>query len=211
MIDRWHVIKNWREALERVVSRVYPRLKQRQDQSRSTPFPKRKKPRTLNEHAASELSRQLRLARYEQVLECYQQGLPIAQIAQHLHLARGTIYKYLTVDSFPERSQRSATPGAGKLIAPYTGYLRERCAQGCQNAQQLYREIQVQGFSGNPRTVLRWLQATSACFPVETSCASFKTTGSKQRRKRGMRSQQRKSGNQNGSLFIKQNCSPLEH
>ena len=26
--------------------------------------------------------------------------------------------------------------------------------------------------------MLRWLQATSACFPVETSCASFKTTGS---------------------------------
>ena len=172
VMDRWHVIKNWREALERVVSRVYPRLKQRQDQSRSTPFPKRKKPRTLHEHVTSELSRQLRLARYEQVLEYYQQGLPIAQIAQHLHLARGTIYKYLAADSFPERSPRSATPGTGKLIAPYTAYLRERCAQGCQNAQQLYREIQVQGFSGNPRTVLRWLQA-QGLFPRRYELRQF--------------------------------------
>lgn len=172
VMDRWHVIKIWREALERVVSRVYPRLKQRQDQSRTTPFPKRKKPRTLHEHAASELSRQLRLARYEQVLECYQQGLPIAQIVQHLHLARGTIYKYLAADSFPERSLRSATPGTGKLIAPYTAYLQERCAQGCQNAQQLYREIQVQGFSGNPRTVLRWLQA-QGLFPRRYELRQF--------------------------------------
>jgi hypothetical protein len=210
-MDRWQVIKNWREALERVLSRVYPRLKQRQDQSRSTPFPKRKKPRTLNEHAASELSRQLRLARYEQVLECYQQGLSIAQIAQHLHLARGTIYKYLTVDSFPERSQRSATPGAGKLIAPYTVYLRERCAQGCQNAQQLSREIQAASdFQAIPERCSGGCKH-KACFPVETSCASFKTTGSKQRRKRGMRSHQKKRGNQNGSLFSKKHCSPLEH
>src|SRR5258708_5493655 len=146
-MDRWHVIKNWREALERVLSRVYPRLTERQDQSRSTPFPKRKKPRTLHEYAASAASRERRFARYEQVLECYHQGLPIAQIAQQLHLARGTIYKYLAADSFPERSPRSATPGTGKLIAPSTAYLREHYAQVRQNAQQLYRQIQVQAFS----------------------------------------------------------------
>ncbi len=159
VMDRWHVIKNWREALERVMNRVYPRLKQRQEQPRSTPFPKRKKPRTLHEQAVSDASRELRLAHYEQVLAYYQQGLPITQIAQQTHLCRGTIYKYLATESFPERSPRSASPGTGKLIAPYTMYLRERCAEGCQNAQQLYREIREQGFAGNPRTVLRWLQA----------------------------------------------------
>ncbi len=159
VMDRWHVLKNLREALERVVTRVYPRLHLRQDQQRSTPFPKRKKARTTHEQAASSASRELRLTRYEQVLECYQQGLPIAQIAKQVHLSRGTIYKYLVTESFPERAPRSASPGTGKLLAPYTTYLRQRCEEGCQNAQQLYREIHIQGFSGNPRTVLRWLQA----------------------------------------------------
>jgi transposase len=158
-MDRWHTIKNLREALERVVSRVYPRLELRQQHSSSTPFPKRKKARTIHEQASSEGSRQRRLVRYEEVLECSQQGIPIAQIAKQLHLARGTIYKYLAADGFPERAPRLASPGTGKILAPYTAYLRQRCEEGCQNAQQLYREIHAQGFSGNPRTVLRWLQA----------------------------------------------------
>ena len=172
VMDRWHAIKNWREALERLVSRVYPRLELRQHHPSSTPFPKRKKARTIHEQAASEASRQRRLTRYEEVLECYQQGMPITQIAEHLHVSRGTIYKYVAAESFPERSPRFLSPGTGKLIAPYTTYLRERCAQGCQNAQQLYREIQTQGFAGNPRTVLRWLQA-QGLFPRRYELRQF--------------------------------------
>jgi transposase len=159
IMDRWHVIKNLREALERVLSRLSPRLWLRQQHLSSTPFPKRKKARTTHEQATSSASRELRLARYEQVLECYQHELPIAQIAKQMHLARATVYKYLAAESFPERAPRSASPGTGKLLAPYTAYLRKRCEEGCQNAQQLYREVHAQGFSGNPRTVLRWLQA----------------------------------------------------
>ncbi|WP_220198046.1 ISL3 family transposase [Ktedonospora formicarum] len=158
VMDRWHVIKNWREALERVVSRLYSELEQRL-QKPSTPFKKRKKPRTIHEQATSDAARGQRLARYEEVLSYSQQGLSITQIARQAHLTRTTVYKYLDAESFPERHPRSPSPGTGKLIAPYTAYLRERCAQGCQNAQQLYREIHEQGFSGNPRTVLRWLQA----------------------------------------------------
>ncbi len=67
VMDRWHVIKNWREALERVVSRIYPRLKLRLDQMRSTPFPQRKKARTTHEQAAAFASRQRRLTHYEEV------------------------------------------------------------------------------------------------------------------------------------------------
>lgn len=67
VMDRWHVIKNWRETLERVMNRVYARLQPWQDQSRPTPFPKRKKPRTLHEQAVSDASRERRHTRYEEV------------------------------------------------------------------------------------------------------------------------------------------------
>ncbi len=106
------------------------------------------------------------------MLSCYQQGLSITQIAKQVHLTRTTVYKYLATESFPERHPRSPSAGTGKLIAPYTAYLRERCAQGCQNAQQLYREIHAQGFSGNPRTVLRWLQA-QGLFPRRYELRTF--------------------------------------
>jgi transposase len=159
-MDRWHVIKNWREALERVLSRVSPRLSLRQQQLSSTPFPKRKKARTTREQAISDASRELRLARYEQVLEYYRQGQPIAQIAQQAHLARATVYKYLAAESLEDT--RSAISIAWDRQTPGSLHglvSRKRCEEGCQNAQQLYREIHTQGFAGNPRTVLRWLQA----------------------------------------------------
>lgn len=43
VMDRWHVLKNLREAVERVVTRVYPRLHLRQEQRRSTPFRQQQK------------------------------------------------------------------------------------------------------------------------------------------------------------------------
>lgn len=86
VMDRWHVIKNWREALERLVSRLYSRLEQRLD-TPSTPFKRRKKPRSVHEQAASDASRAWRLARYEEVLSGFQQGLLITQIAKQVQCA----------------------------------------------------------------------------------------------------------------------------
>ena len=165
------MIKNWREALERLASRLYARLEHQLD-TRSTPFKQRKKPRSVHEQMASDASRERRLARYEEILSCYQQGLSITQIAKQVQLTRATVYQYLAAERFPERHPRAPSAGTGKLMAPYTAYLRERCVQGCQNAQQLYREIHVQGFSGNPRTVLRWLQA-QGLFPRRYELRTF--------------------------------------
>jgi transposase len=37
--------------------------------------------------------------------------------------------------------------------------LRQRVGQGCRNAMQLFREIQVQGYAGSYKSVSRWFQA----------------------------------------------------
>src|SRR5581483_7483248 len=93
----------------------------------STPFQKRKKPRSIHEQALSDASREQRLSRYEEVLSDFQRGLSIPQIAKRVHLTRTTVYKYLAAENFPERHPRSPSAGAGKLIAPYAAYLRQRC------------------------------------------------------------------------------------
>lgn len=64
-------------------------------------------------------------------LSCSTIGLVVRK---EVHLTRATVYKYLAAESFPERHPRLPSAEIGKLIAPYTVY------QGCQNAQQLYRE-----------------------------------------------------------------------
>jgi transposase len=121
IMDRWHAIKNLREALERVVSRLSPRLSLREQHLSSTPFPRRKKARTTHEQAISDASRELRLARYEQVLECYQQGLPIAQIAKQMHLARATVYKYLAAESLEDTHPSITIAWDGETYRPLHG------------------------------------------------------------------------------------------
>jgi transposase len=124
--DRWHLLKNLREALERVLGRVHASLKQQQETAASTPFPRRKREQSQNEQVASQLSRQHRKARYEEVIDLYRQGVPLLRIAQQLQLSRGTIYKYVAASTFPERAARSASAATRNIIDPYSKYLRPR-------------------------------------------------------------------------------------
>jgi len=155
VLDRWHLQKNWREALERVMTRVRARLNKLQTSSEET----RRGKGSANQRRASQLAREQRKAQYEQVMKLFRQGVPIVQVAKQLSLSRGTIYKYLGAEVFPERAPRSDAGSSTGIIKPYTAYLRQRVAEGCRKAQQLYREVQDQGYAGSHQTVSRWLQA----------------------------------------------------
>ena len=41
---------------------------------------------------------------------------------------------------------------------PYLPYLEQRWEQGCRNGNQLWKELQAQGFSGGYKVVNRWLE-----------------------------------------------------
>lgn len=159
VVDRWHLIKNWREMLERAFHRLYARLKARSSQGTSTPYPRLPREQSANERQARSLSRSRRKARYEEVKTLFEQGLPILQIARQLHLTRTTVYKYVATEAFPERAPRSPSGSARSILDPYTHYLRQRTEQGGANGQQLYREVRDQGYHGSDKTVVRWLQA----------------------------------------------------
>lgn len=156
---RWHVQKNWREALERVLNRVRARLTKLQARSGTAVVGQGTRERSSNERRASQLSREQRKARYGQVRQLFGQGIPIAHIAKQLQVSRGTIYKYLGAQTFPERAPRADAGSSTGIIKPYTAYLRQRVAEGCRNAQQLHREVRDQRFMGSHKTVSRWLQA----------------------------------------------------
>jgi transposase len=44
------------------------------------------------------------------------------------------------------------------MLDPYVEYLRRRVAEGCENAQQLWREIRQAGYPGSTRQVSKWMQ-----------------------------------------------------
>ncbi len=157
--DRWHLLKNLREVLERVLARISARLKRLEKSASVTPFPRLTREHSSTEHQASQLAREQRKARYEEVAELYRQGMPVAHIAQQLRMSRMTVYKFAAAGEFPERAPRSSSPHARRIIDPYAAYLRRRIEEGGGNAMQLYREIQEQGYAGSYKSVSRWLQA----------------------------------------------------
>lgn len=156
VVDRWHVLKNVREVLERVLGRVHESLKQRQQTSGSPVRSRTRRQRSKPEQVASQMARFRREARYQDVLALYQQGVPVLRIAEDLHMSRTTVRKFVAAGAFPERAN---TLRGKSILDPYFPYLQQRLAQGPANASQLWRDVREQGFLGGYKVVARWLQA----------------------------------------------------
>ncbi len=155
VVDRWHLMKNLREALERVLGRLHETLKQRQEASGLPVRPRARRRRSKNEQMASQMARLRREARYEEVIALYQQGVPVLRIAEDLHMSRTTVRKFVAAGAFP---QRATTLRSKSILDPYVPYLKEQLDEGCANASQLWRDIRRQGFPGGYKVVSRWLE-----------------------------------------------------
>ncbi len=155
IVDRWHLLKNWREVLQRVVGRVHASLKQRQTASGMSIRPRYKLARSSSEVAASQALRLRRLAVYEEVVGLHQQGASIEAIAEQLCLSPTTVGKSIYAGAFPERKYRWH---GRRQIEPYIPYLTKRAQDGCTRAGVLYREIQEQGYSGGYKGVNSWVR-----------------------------------------------------
>jgi predicted secreted protein len=64
------------------------------------------------------------------------------------------VRKYAHADTFPERSKHAGL----SILDAYLQHLNMRHQEGCENASQLWREIQQQGYSGSKRQVLKWMR-----------------------------------------------------
>ena len=161
--DRWHLLLNLRQVLERYLTQAYARLKQLPRlvvdaaASETESCVPRRLPcaPTRNERCTSQASRERRMALYESVQAMKADGQPILRISQQLNLHRATVRKYYYADSFPERSQRKLRPS---ILDPYLSYLEKRLHEGCENASQLWREICAQGYPGTRSQVYKWIQ-----------------------------------------------------
>jgi transposase len=160
--DRWHILKNHREALERLLNRLHADLAQlpepTRDSSAPTSPPTSVRPLrlpSLREQVARQAARDRRAARYQQVQTLSQQGVSMVQIAARLGMGRATVRKFVEAAVFPERAVQRRQPS---ILDPYVPYLQQRVAEGCSNASQFWREIAAQGYRGVRKQVARWVQ-----------------------------------------------------
>lgn len=158
VLDRWHLVRNLREALERLLDRLHSRLAALLAASQLTSaLTPSIEARSLRRSTADQIARQerrtRRFARYEQVRALYAQHCSKRQIARQLRMSRTTVIRYLRTDAFPERAQSRRV----SMLDPYVTYLHKRWDAGCHNGVHLWREIQALGFPGTRRMVSNWV------------------------------------------------------
>ncbi len=147
--DRWHLLKNLGEALERLLQRHHPALTATAhtlteharaaalqaiaaDGADTPPLPSLptdSSPCHLTRTQQDQQHRRdRRHARYEAVMDLQRQGLGVRAIARQLRIGRRVVRQYLTAPSFPER-----TPNRPRrtLLTPYEPYLRMRSGANC--------------------------------------------------------------------------------
>jgi transposase len=163
--DRWHLLKNVREAIERLFERHLPvitdALKPADPDPNSradalpdgnpdaattlepTPqeSPSPPTPASLRQEAAL-AKRRRRVERFERVHELHRQGTPIRQIARELSMSRKAVRRYLRNEQCPDRR-----PGRARRsgMDAHREWIDARVAEGRINASELHRELAARG------------------------------------------------------------------
>jgi len=161
--DRWHVLKNLGEALQRMLNsqtKVLRLAAQQMEQPTGPPLtimtppadpmplPKPVEPPPFSEFAAR---RQLLFTETKQLAA---QGYSKRAIARQLHINRATVDHYLRAEQLPQRRP----PRQISKAAPYQAYVLKRLEEHDCSIHQVWQELQSQGFSGSYASVRRLVQ-----------------------------------------------------
>ncbi len=160
--DRFHLLVNLSATMERVLEErsrqlILPPIEQppaeplRADVTDISEEPPPSVPRRATQ---SQLRRQRRLERYQQVMALSNSGQSQAAISRALGMGRKTIRRWLRRGEFPERKPPHRPP---PKVSQFADYLQQRWNEGCRNASRLYQEIRQKGYSGKHAMVRRFV------------------------------------------------------
>jgi transposase len=160
--DRWHLIQNLVEALERCLLRFRPAFKTaaRVDDSVVGPLPNSSAttlaPWQQRAEAVSQQKHELLVERYKRMQTLRNAGFTVLDIAQMVGATRPTVYRYLALGGPPKRQRPQRF--VRRVLAPYEPYLIRRWSEGCHNRSRLFREIRLLGYQYSTRTVSLFLK-----------------------------------------------------
>jgi transposase len=175
--DRWHLLLNARQMVERWLAGAHVRLRRLpliEHQPVASGQRARAYPRTRTEDAASADSQARWQALYEEVRRRHARGEKLLAISRTMGLARGTVRKFAQAESFPGRAVRQPGPS---ILDPYLSYINVRLAAGYENATALWRELRDLGFAGSPKQVYRWMNERRTA-PARTTAHKWRSPGS---------------------------------
>jgi transposase len=173
--DRWHLLRNLREAIERLFERRCDDIKERwQDMAPAAespaPAPESPPPAPVTPAAptpptprqrARQTKRQRRVERYERVRALHRQGKSARGIARELKMSVRTILRHLREGHCPDWQ-----PGRARQsrLDNFRDHIDRRIQEGCRNAAELHRELTELGCrvaSSSVRRFVNWRLAAA--------------------------------------------------
>ncbi len=175
--DRWHLLKNLREAIERLFQRqsevIAQALKSSEPMPSTSDAPTaapsvvveaREEPpspapsgdqdtRSPRQQLAQARQRR-RVERFEQVRERHREGHSARRIARELGLSRCTVRRYLRCKASPDQK---LTRNRRSQWDEHREWIDSRLSSGDTNASALHRELTAQGFVGSYGSVRRYV------------------------------------------------------
>jgi len=154
--DRWHLLLNTRQMIERWLARIHPRLKLLPPIT--APALSTRRTRAYPRAPAEALARDAAVSRWEELYDDVRRrraaGQSLRRINREIGLARATVRKYAFAECFPRHGRRG--PGRS-ILDPHLDHLHARQAAGCENAMQLWHALRSRGFPGTVKQIRRWL------------------------------------------------------
>jgi transposase len=113
--DRWHLLSNLRDNVERMLHRLGPQMRQaaQRVEFSTIPLGRQGLPRGTALQSWQRLSddrRAARLTLYEKAMELRAQGRSMKRIGRELGIDQRTASKFVSAGSFPERAPRARGP-----------------------------------------------------------------------------------------------------
>ncbi len=148
--DRFHLLKNLVDVLERVFRDCPRDLRQAAQQATSSSETQPERIELLMRQTTK--AKTQTQERFATVKAFQAQGLKRREIARRLGIDRRTVGRYFQLDAPPERSRQ---PQAASKALPYLDYLTKRWDAGCHNLKELWEELRERGFTGSYASVSR--------------------------------------------------------
>jgi len=172
--DRWHLLKNLREAVQRLLERHAAQVRQALAEAPEAPAgaapaegpSERTSPPTpaqrpipvdhppATKKQARQARRQARVQQYERVKELRAQGRSLRQIARATGLSVKCVIRYLRSGRCPDWNPGRKVP---TQLDPFAAHVGGWVDRGGRNAADLYRELVGLGFRGSYDAVRRYL------------------------------------------------------
>ena len=175
--DRFHLVQNLTEALEKVFRSHQPELKAIESQHRPTTLAPdvavvRPKPTAIaTEQAKFQAKHQQRIDQQQQIKQLTEQRWTQAAIAQAVGVSERTVQRYVKLPDFPAIQPRRKAFGKS-VLDPYKARFIAWWNDGIRQPRLLMSLLQQQGYEGSLRTVTRYISAlrTAQGLPAKVGC-----------------------------------------